>query len=66
MDIKDFLIEAKKSTYANADAPKISSSRAGSNDYEYSNGKYTYHDTYFGGTCFMGEEVIYGLSDIPI
>ena len=25
-----------------------------------------YHDTYFGGTNFMGEEVVYEDSDAPI
>lgn len=58
-DIKDFLIEAKKNTYANAAVEKKASSRVGSNDYEYSNGKMVYHDTYFGGTQFIGEEVVY-------
>lgn len=66
MDIKDFLIEAKKSTYANASAVKLSSSRVGSNDYEYSNDEFTYHDTYFGGTNFMGEEVVYDKNNVPI
>ncbi len=63
-----FLVEAKKNTYANASAEKISSSREGSSDYEYSvnyNGvEYKYHDTYFGGTKFMGEEVVYSNSQI--
>ena len=26
----------------------------------------TYHDTYFGGTNFMGEEVVYQENDTPI
>lgn len=65
----DFLIEAKKQTYANGDVKKTSSSRLGSNDYHYEKeieGKMMkYHDTYFGGTKFMGEEVVYQGSDIP-
>jgi len=64
-----FLIEAKKQTYANIDAPKFKSSRNGSNDYHYEEEiegeKMIYHDTYFGGTKFMGEEVVYRGSDIP-
>ena len=64
-EIYEFLINAKKGTYANGDVSKMSSSRVGSNDYEYSDGKFVYHDTYFGGTCFMGEEVVYSDS-IPI
>ena len=65
----DFLIRAKKSTYANSKVEKAKSSRSGSSDYNYEeiidNKKYIYHDTYFGGTKFMGEEVIYCDSDIP-
>lgn len=66
-ELKLFLIEAKKATYANANIEKVTSSRQGSNDYEYSKGKLTYHDTYFGGTRFIGEEVVYdGDSEKPI
>lgn len=38
---------------------KILSTRVGSYDYEYSSRDMIYHDTYFGGTNFMGEEVVY-------
>lgn len=58
-EIEDFLVEAKKNTYANATVEKKASSRVGSNDYEYSNDGMIYHDTYFGGTQFIGEEVVY-------
>lgn len=57
--IIDFLIEAKKSTYANGTAEKIESNRLGSKDYEYKKDNMLYHDTYFGGTNFIGEEVVY-------
>ena len=57
--IRDFLIEAKKSTYANGKTEKIESSRLGSKDYEYKKDNMLYHDTYFGGTNFIGEEVVY-------
>lgn len=66
----NFLIKAKKSTYANNTIEKVASSRVGSSDYNYEeiidNKKYTYHDTYFGGTKFMGEEVVYCDNDKPI
>ncbi len=65
-DLYSFLVEAKRQTYANENIKKILSSRRGSFDYEYSNGKMTYHDTYFGGTKFMGEEVVYSADDTPI
>jgi len=68
-NLKTFLIKAKKQTYANGNIEKNESSRLGSSDYHYEdviNGqKFVYHDTYFGGTKFMGEEVIYCDSSIP-
>lgn len=67
--ITKFLIEAKKQTYANSNADKIGSSRLGSNDYEYTEEiegeKMTYHDTYFGGVKFIGEEVVYRGTNFP-
>ena len=66
----NFLINAKKSTYANSNIKKVESSRVGSSDYHYEeiidNKKYIYHDTYFGGTKFMGEEVVYCDNNKPI
>lgn len=64
-----FLINAKMQTYANENAPKTNSSRLGSKDYEFSKetelGTMVYHDTYFGGINFLGEEVVYINSDTP-
>jgi len=51
-----FLIDAKKQTYANE---KLSSSRKGSSDYEYTNDGMIYHDTYFGDVIFIGEKVVF-------
>lgn len=61
-----FLIEAKKQTYANENIEKINPTRKGSHDYEYSSKNMTYHDTFFGGTKFMGEEVVYSKETIPV
>ena len=65
-DLYNFLVEAKKQTYANENIKKVQSSRESSFDYEYNNGQMIYHDTYFGGTKFMGEEVVYNSNNIPI
>ena len=54
-----FLNEANKCTYANKDAPKAASSRLGSEDYHFEKDGLIYHDTYFGGRDFIGEEVVY-------
>ena len=47
--ILDFLVRAKKNTYANGNAAKVISSRLGSKDYHYEedvdNKKLCYHDT---------------------
>ena len=65
-ELYDFLIEAKKQTYANENVEKVNSSRKGSHDYHYQNERMIYHDTYFGGTKFMGEEVVYFNEETPI
>lgn len=58
-NLKEFLIEAKKQTYANENIEKVSNSRVDSFDYEYKKDNMIYHDTYFGGTKFIGEEIVY-------
>ena len=55
----DFLNHANKSTYANKDAAKAISTRLGSEDYHFEEGDYVYHDTYFGGSDFIGGEIVY-------
>lgn len=69
MDLTNFLIKAKKQTYANSNAKKMDPSRFGSSDYQYEEeieGKtMKYHDTYFGGTKFIGEEVVYCEENTP-
>lgn len=63
-EIEQFLIEAKGQTYANETVEKVASSRLNSKDYEFKKGNMVYHDTYFGGTNFIGEEVVYVDSEI--
>lgn len=57
--LTQFLNEANKSTYANKDAPKVASSRLRSEDYHFEKNGLIYHDTYFGGRDFIGEEIVY-------
>ncbi|MBI5803961.1 XRE family transcriptional regulator [Candidatus Pacearchaeota archaeon] len=57
--IKNFLSKANKNTYANKNASKVESSRLNSEDYHFEKGDLIYHDTYFGGRDFIGEEIIY-------
>lgn len=68
MDINkmiEFLLVAKKNTYAAADN-KLDSCRMNSHDYRYEDKSgFCYLDPYFGGECFSGEEVVW-LHDIPV
>jgi len=60
VDVLDaFLREANLSTYANENVKKASPLRPGSSDYHFEKGDLTYHDTYFGATKFVGEEIVY-------
>ncbi len=54
-----FLTEANRATYANKEAPKVASSRLRSEDYHFEKDGLAYHDTYFGGRDFIGEEIVY-------
>lgn len=53
---KAFLLAAKRHTYAAA-APQVASCRTASHDYHYEDSQgFAYHDSYFGGERFAGEE----------
>ena len=54
----EFRLEANINTYA-ACMNETDSTRLTSHDFTYSNGSYTYHDTYVGGEQFAGEEAIW-------
>ncbi|QQS16131.1 MAG: XRE family transcriptional regulator [Candidatus Moraniibacteriota bacterium] len=54
-----FLNEANKETYANKNASKATPTRLASEDYHFEKGNIIYHDTYFGGRDFIGEEIVY-------
>lgn len=58
-ELESFLNEANKSTYANKNAPKASSTRLKSEDYHFEKDNLVYHDTYLGARDFIGEEVVY-------
>lgn len=53
-----FIVAGKRQTYVGSGTP-AASLRPGSHDLEYSAGDFAYHDCYFGGTDFVGEEVVY-------
>lgn len=58
-ELDSFLREANLNTYANEKVKRVSSLRPGSDDYHFEKGDLAYHDTYFGSTNFLGEEIVY-------
>jgi transcriptional regulator with XRE-family HTH domain len=63
-EIANFLCYAKRKTYAGKGA-ETTSSRQASHDLRWSDGNYTYYDTYLGGEQFSGEEAVWN-KDVPI
>jgi hypothetical protein len=59
----NFLIRAKRATYAGKGA-ETDSSRPGSHDLAFREGEYLYYDTYLGGERFAGEEALW-ISGVP-
>ncbi|MCR1951024.1 DUF5680 domain-containing protein [Clostridium sp. DSM 100503] len=55
---KDFIVEAKKNTYASG-AKKEKSSRPNSKDYAYKKYNYYYLDSHVGDKEFIGEELVW-------
>lgn len=63
-ELYDFIVKAKENSYVGR-APKCLSYRPGSQDIQFQLGPFKYLDSYFGGTDFLGQEVVY-FNDIPI
>ena len=61
--LTEFLIKAKRATYAGKGA-ETASSRVKSHDLVYREGDLMYYDTYLGGPKFAGEEALW-ISDVP-
>ncbi len=58
--LHDFIVRAKATTYVGNGQP-VPSCRHGSHDMKFVDGDWAYHDSYFGGRDFIGEEVVYYL-----
>ena len=63
-ELDAFIVKAKSSTYV-GDGEHTTSCRVGSHDLRFISGEWAYLDSYFGGTDFIGEEVIY-FDDKPV
>ena len=62
--LNDFIVKAKAATYV-GDGEKTESCRDGSHDLKFQEGLFFYLDSYFGGTDFIGQEVVY-YNDEPV
>jgi hypothetical protein len=58
-DFIQFLLRAKRATYAGGDQGQVASSRTVSHDLAYREGQFAYLDTYLGGFAFIGEEAVW-------
>jgi len=56
--LNEFIVKAKAATYVGGGA-RSPSCRPGSHDLEFHEGALSYLDSYFGGTDFIGQEVVY-------
>jgi Domain of unknown function (DUF5680) len=57
-ELNAFIVSAKAATYV-GDGEHVTPCRTGSHDLRFSDGEWDYHDSYFGGSDFIGEEVVY-------
>lgn len=57
-DLNAFIVRAKASTYV-GDGARSLSYRPASHDIQFHDGQWAYMDSYFGGTDFIGQEVVY-------
>ena len=53
-----FIVRAKAATYVGG-GEHTAPCRTGSHDLRFTDGEWSYHDSYFGGADFIGEEVVY-------
>lgn len=61
MDIAELtrvVVAAKRATYV-GDGRRAEPSRAGSHDLTWHDGDWSYRDSYFGGTDFLGQETVW-------
>ena len=57
--LKNFILEASRTTYASGDESIKQKQSDGSTTIEFKKGSFAYHDNYFGGEPYGGREVIF-------
>jgi hypothetical protein len=60
--LESFVVTAKRATYVGSGA-RAEPSRIGSHDLTFAEGAWLYRDSYFGGTDFLGQEVVWQASE---
>jgi len=63
-ELDAFIVKAKAATYV-GDGQKAQPCRLGSHDLKFEEGSFSYLDSYFGGSDFIGQEVVY-YEDKPV
>ncbi|HEX2995736.1 MAG TPA: DUF5680 domain-containing protein [Anaerolineales bacterium] len=56
--LEQFIVFAKSKTYV-GDGQKLLPYRLDSHDLQVIDGEWSYHDSYFGGADFLGQEIVY-------
>jgi hypothetical protein len=56
--LNQFIVSAKRVTYVGGGA-KLLPYRLGSKDLQFRDGDWAYHDSYFGESDFLGQEIVY-------
>lgn len=64
VDLERFIVAAKARTYVGGDN-HAEASRPGSHDLTFADGGWLYRDSYFGGSDFLGQEVVW-LNNEPV
>jgi len=63
-ELDAFILKAKAATYV-GDGQEVHPCRPGSHDLKFEEGSFSYLDSYFGGSDFIGQEVVY-YQDKPV
>lgn len=64
-ELCEFLVKAKKATYASGDSAKKTIEADKSTTIIFEDGNWKYHDNYFGGEPYGGREVVF-FQNLPI
>jgi hypothetical protein len=56
--LRDFIVRAKAASYV-GNGRRLLPYRLGSHDLQFAEGDWAYHDSYFGESDFIGQEVVY-------